>query len=334
MINHYKIKIKMEKLNFAIIVILLLFILILFFIDVCGGDRVGDCQLSGCVYNHDGTPVPNGVIVNVEWNGRNYTTTTKSCSCCCGSNGNYYSIQSWQMGWVCYDGLFTNASAEYNGYYGENSKYVDDDYPTGLDIYLTESVGCTEVSYTINFSEGAGQLDQWWIGISIPLCINETDISEILSGIDGQYDSVERLVPGINKDYEQFLPALPFPPISTFTTMDDGIEYQIHFTTRNPNNITFNGICCPGNKTVTLSPGWNTFGWASLETRNITDVLSPIAGQYDSVERLVPGINKDYEQFLPALPFQPISTFTTFEPGRGYQIHIPGNQNVTFTYSY
>ncbi|ODS36595.1 hypothetical protein BEH94_04095 [Candidatus Altiarchaeales archaeon WOR_SM1_SCG] len=336
MINKCKIyhKNKIRGVKIKIGYVSLLFLSLLFLsLTAHAQQHIGDnCLVFGCVYNADSTPVPEGVVVNIEYNGNKYQTATYNHQCWCGrENGNYYQITSDQMDWQCHDGIFVNASANHNGYYGENSMYVNTKYPTFLDIYLTESVGCTDTSYTLNFSEWAGQWDQWWIGISIPLCIDETNISEILSGIAGQYDRVERLKQQQRKGYESFLPM--FPPIaSEFTTMDDGIEYQIHFIVPNPNNITINGKFCSLNETITLHPGWNPFGWPCSGTVNISEILSGIAGDYDRVERLKKGPRKQYESFLPMFP--PIaSEFTTFEPWGGYQIHITADHDVTLNYN-
>jgi len=333
MINKCKIyhKNKIRGVKIKIGYVSLLFLSLLFLsLTAHAQQHIGDnCLVFGCVYNADSTPVPEGVVVNIEYNGNKYQTATYKHQCWCGSNGNYYKITSDQMDWQCHDGIFVNASAEYNRYYGENFMYVNTKYPTFLEIYLTESVGCTNASYTLNFSEGAGQWDQWWIGISIPLCIDETNISEILSGIDGQYDRVERLKVGPNKQYEVYNPI--FPMFSHFTTLDDGIEYQIRFNVSNPNNITINGKFCSLNETITLHPGWNPFGWPCSETVNISDVLSSIVGDYDRVERLKSGQNKQYEVYNPLFPM--FSHFTTFDPWKGYQIRINADHDVTLKYN-
>ena len=156
--------------------------------------------------------------------------------------------------------------------------------------------------------------------ISQPLVQDDNSVSSVLSSIDGNYSVVYRQNL-VTKAWERYVS--PTYPLNDFDTMDPGRGYDVRVT----GNCTWiaEATTCP-TMNIQLFTGANLVGWPSMNTMNVADALTSIAGNYSVVYRQNL-VTKAWERYVS--PTYPLNDFDTMDPGRGYDVRV--TENCTWT---
>ena len=149
--------------------------------------------------------------------------------------------------------------------------------------------------------------------ISLPLVPEDNSTSSVLSSIAGKYSYVYRQNV-TTKQFEKYNPVAP-PFANDFNEMDPGRLYDV--VAKEDCTWPHSGTT-PANMNILLYTGRNYVGWPSMNTENITDALTSIAGKYSYVYRQNL-TTKQFEKYNPSAP--PFANdFNEMEPTRGYDI--------------
>ena len=142
----------------------------------------------------------------------------------------------------------------------------------------------------------------------VPRQLENTEITAVLSSIDGKYDSIWRY--DSNPGWRWYLSNAP--EISNLWEMESGIGYWIEIT--EACSLTIEGT--QPQTAISLSAGWNLVGYGSRTSDYIADCMTSIAGQYISVWEYdaVDG----WQWYLAAAPGS--SNLDSMRPGYGYWI--------------
>ncbi|MGB7532571.1 MAG: DUF3344 domain-containing protein [Halobacteriota archaeon] len=158
--------------------------------------------------------------------------------------------------------------------------------------------------------------------ISLPLVPDDNSTSSVLTSIAGKYSYVYRQNL-TTKQFETYNPSAP-PFANDFNEMDPGRLYDVVTT---EDSLWSHDGTTPANMNILLCTGRNYVGWPSMNTENITDALTSIAGKYSYVYRQNL-TTKQFETYNPSAP--PFANdFNEMEPTRGYDIVT--TQDCTWT---
>jgi len=151
-------------------------------------------------------------------------------------------------------------------------------------------------------------LELGWDLISLPLQPENTEVTAVLSSIEGKYDSIWRY--DSNPGWRWYLPNAP--EISNLWEMESGIGYWIETT--EACSLTIQGT--QPQTAIPLSEGWNLVGYGSQTSDDIEDCMTSIAGLYISVWEYdaVDG----WQWYMSASPDG--SNLDSMRPGFGYWI--------------
>ena len=158
-----------------------------------------------------------------------------------------------------------------------------------------------------------------WNLISLPLAPLHTAVTEILAAIAGSYDLVYNYDASDTTDpWKKYDIAQP-PFLNDLTVITESMGLWLHATS--PASLTVTGTI-PISPSVSLLPGWNLVGCASLTPRPITESLSTCSGTYDLAYTYVASDTLDpWKKFDTAQP-PFLNDLVTCDPGRGYWIHV------------
>ncbi|MBN1873870.1 MAG: hypothetical protein JXA33_06540 [Anaerolineae bacterium] len=164
-----------------------------------------------------------------------------------------------------------------------------------------------------------------WNLFSIDVTPPSPVISDVLSGLAGQYDLVLGFDGGPAGGGKTYDPSNP--GASDLTTMDVVHGYWIHITAATTQTLTLAYEPARDDTPIALYEGWNLVSYLPDRTMVITEALESISGDYDLV-RTFDGGAKTY------MPAQPqFSDLTEMEPGYAYWIKVSeGVGATTLTY--
>ena len=161
-----------------------------------------------------------------------------------------------------------------------------------------------QISYSI-------QLHSGWNLISLPIMPDDSDVLDVMSSVDENWNSVWSYEAGNWKRYDLTGPGF----LNDLTTMEPGKGYWINM--KSDDTLSVSGSE-PMVKSIPLSAGWNLVGYNSLSSMSTTDAMSSVAGNWNSVWSYENGNWKRYDLTGPDF----LNDLTTMEPGKGYWIDM------------
>jgi hypothetical protein len=166
-----------------------------------------------------------------------------------------------------------------------------------------------------------------WNLVSIPVRPPNTATANALSSISGHYDMVWAYdATNASNPWKKYKPGAP-SYANTLTSVTERMGLWIHATSAT--TLTLVGQI-QASSSIPLVTGWNLVGYATTQTKPITEALTSIAGTYLQVQSYdVTDVADPWKLFDPAVP-PPINDLTRLEPGRGYWIKLsqPGTLNM------
>jgi hypothetical protein len=160
-------------------------------------------------------------------------------------------------------------------------------------------------------------LEKGWNLISLPLVQKDTNISEVLISIDGDYDIVQWY------DAEQ---GIWRSSTGDLTDINRTMGFWIHM--KNSANLKIVGSLLDSTD-IALYEGWNLVGYPTFKQRELNDALSGINWQavqsYDSLDSVDP-----WKHNNPNKP-ENMNELNEMQPGRGYWIYMIINDTWTRT---
>ncbi len=157
-----------------------------------------------------------------------------------------------------------------------------------------------------------------WNLISLPLLPYDTNLTQALQSIDGQYDMVRYFDSSNSSDpwkmYSSFKPL----GLSDLRTIDSKMGIWIHMLSSTV--LPVNGSV-PLVTEIDLHSGWNLIGYPSLTDRRIEDVFAGLP-----LERIESFDENAGPHFL-----QRLDTTGYLAPGKGYWIRVSGDCNLTIS---
>ena len=160
-----------------------------------------------------------------------------------------------------------------------------------------------------------------WNLVSIPVQPVDPTPAAVLDSIRDDYDVAYTY--SANLGWQRYEPGAP-GFVNTLAAITPSQGVWIHATTAT--TLTVSGTV-PLSTTIPLAAGWNLIGYPSLQTRPITEVLSPIVQYcnavytYDAVDQADP-----WKKYVPG---DLSSDLTQMEPGHGYWVSV--SQNCVLT---
>jgi hypothetical protein len=154
-----------------------------------------------------------------------------------------------------------------------------------------------------------------WNLISLPLMPEDTNITSLLSPINGNYSIVwEYNASDTSDHWKKYDPSVPFG--NDLTNMEPGKGYWIVMTSDDTLPIS---RAVPESVDIDLKIGWNLVGFNSLDSKPIAEALSSINGNYSIVWAYNASDTTDHwKKYDPSVPFG--NDLINMEPGRGYWI--------------
>jgi parallel beta-helix repeat protein len=210
-----------------------------------------------------------------------------------------------------------NNNNHWNTTYPEGGNYWSDytgvDYykGPGQDIIGSDGIGDTE--YSIDFNsidhyplmweykplDNYTILKEGWNLISIPLIQLDQNLIKVIKTIDGYYSTVQwHDITDINDFWKHSNVGKSFG--NDLSVLNESMGFWIYITQ-------------PGNKSITLHPGWNMVGYPSLINRTRDNALNNIDFNTD--------VDAIWTFNAVAQTWQEIGPGDSFELGRGYWIH-------------
>lgn len=132
----------------------------------------------------------------------------------------------------------------------------------------------------VNHSCSAVFLEGWNL-VSNPCETENKSVNFVLSSIQGNYSSVHGYDVNDETDHwKAYNPYLPSWVINDLTDISDLKGYWINM--KNESNFHVNGTLTQPNM-IPLSQGWNLIGYPANDSKNITEALEPVSGNYEIV---------------------------------------------------
>jgi predicted secreted protein len=154
-------------------------------------------------------------------------------------------------------------------------------------------------------------LEEGWNLISLPLAHKDTNISEVLRSIDGDYNLVQ---------WYDANEGIWCSSTTDLTEINRTMGLWIHMN--NSSMLTIIGSV-PESTDITLYEGWNLVGYPSLKTRNLNDALSGIEWQavqcYDASDAVDPWKHNN------TMKFEIMNDLKEMQPDCGYWVYVTVN---------
>jgi len=150
-----------------------------------------------------------------------------------------------------------------------------------------------------------------WNMISLPLMPKDTDVLDLLSSVEDNWNSVWAYECGKWEHYDRAGPNF----LNDLSTLEPGKGYWINMGFNDTLSVSGSELT---NKSIPLSSGWNFVGYNSLCSRSITDAMNSVAGNWNSVWTYEDGRWKHYDLSGPVF----LNDLTTMRPGKGYWIKM------------
>ncbi len=156
-------------------------------------------------------------------------------------------------------------------------------------------------------------LEEGWNLVSFPQKVSETDLQNVLSSIEGDYDALQYYNTSDTKDFWKHKHVLKPPNLNDFHEVDNKMGFWVHVTLPGGTTLVINGTPPSNTQNISLYPGWNLVGYPSLSSRSRTEALNNLnfSEEVDSIWTF----NATLQQW------QKIGSSDYFEVGRGYYIH-------------
>jgi hypothetical protein len=152
-----------------------------------------------------------------------------------------------------------------------------------------------------------------WNLISVPFIQSNSNLSSVLSPIDGSYDAVQWFNVSDTPDPWKHHHISKPSHLNDLTDINHTIGFWIHIIDPGYTYFDYNGIPPSSNQTIQLHEGWNMIGYPSLRGYNRTAGLN----------NLIFGTDIDAIQWYDTLTgtWHLMGPNDTFEIGRGYWMH-------------
>lgn len=169
-------------------------------------------------------------------------------------------------------------------------------------------------NFTINTSQSYGiQLYEGWNLISIPFIQMDTDISSVLSSINGSYDAVQWYDAADAYDYWKHYHISKPSHLNDLESIDHKTGIWVHVTQPGGVLLQCSGIIPAENQSITLKTGWNLIGYPSLSNKTRDVALNNLTFDIE--------VNAIWTYNASRQKWEQIGEFYSFERGRGYWIH-------------
>jgi hypothetical protein len=165
------------------------------------------------------------------------------------------------------------------------------------------------LSPTIGVCESASvSLVKGWNLISIPVQVENDDISSVLTSLNGKYEAVYAFDNGTSK-YKAYIPE----STNELTIMRPGSGYWVYMKVEASLMVT--GL--KADNCLEVSPGWNLVGFNRLDSMPTGEATKSIVGKFSSIYSFDP-FSKKYIGYIPNGSNQ----LTRLQPGNGYWIYF------------
>jgi parallel beta-helix repeat protein len=160
-------------------------------------------------------------------------------------------------------------------------------------------------------------LSRGWNLISIPNILSDKNLSNVLSSINGSYDSVQYYnVSDVSDHWKHHHDSKP-DKLNDLVNLDHINGFWLHVTTLDGVLFKYSGTQPTSNQTIQLHPGWNMVGYPSLTSHNRTKGLNNLTFD-DQVDAIWSwdAANQKMEE---------MGESDNFMMGKGYYIHAKTN---------
>jgi len=156
-------------------------------------------------------------------------------------------------------------------------------------------------------------LYEGWNLICIPFIHTDTDISSVLSSINGSYDAVQWYNVSDTSDHWKHNHILKPSQLNDLYDINHTMGFWIHVTEPDGVLFEYSGLKPTQNQTINLDIGWNLVGYPSLSNKNRTDALNNINFGSD--------VDAIWTYNSVSQKWDEITESDNFQVGRGYWIH-------------
>jgi hypothetical protein len=184
--------------------------------------------------------------------------------------------------------------------------YTSDMWNTTAPNWVWNFTIDTTLGYSIQLYEG-------WNLISIPFIQSDTDISRVLSSINGSYDAVQWYDVSDGFDLWKHHSISKPSYLNDLESIDHKMGFWVHITQSGGVLLQCSGIIPSENESITLKPGWNFVGYPSLSNRTRTLSLNNLTFDLE--------VDAIWTYNASSQKWEQIGEFDYFERGRGYWIH-------------
>jgi hypothetical protein len=288
-------------------------------VDVIAGATTADIdaalggygKISGAVTGPDGTTAISGIDVDVwkhntvwmDWEWVSYGTTD--------SAGDYEA-----------NGLETaDYRVEFSDFLGQfATEFYDDqtDLESGADVHVELGATTTGIDASLDLAAMSVDLPLVadWNLVSLSVSPDDPAPGVILSPIDGNYERIWAYDACDSSDpWKVYDPDIP---ASDLDALDEIRGHWLLATS--PVTLTVNGVR-PLETDVPLCVGWNLIGYAAGTSRDVTEVLAEIEGEYDLVFGYdAADLLDPWKKYDPAAPFG--NDLDEMQPGFAYWIRM------------
>jgi parallel beta-helix repeat protein len=220
---------------------------------------------------------------------------------------------------------YWNASYPTGGNYWSDYTGVDLKQGENQDIPGSDEIGDTPYK-NINGNSGAWDyyplmnhigdiffLKQGWNLISIPFIQSDSNLTNVLTSIDGYYDAVQYYDVRDSSDSWKHYHISKQPHLIDFYTIDHFKGFWIHITESDDVPFGYQGTQLTSNQTIILHPGWNMVGYPSLTNHNRTEGLNNLTFN-DQVDAI-------WSYNVTTQKWEKMGESDYFQIGIGYYIH-------------
>jgi hypothetical protein len=138
-------------------------------------------------------------------------------------------------------------------------------------------------------------------------------VPTVLASIAGKYTQVVAYIASTGQ-WKTYVVGEPINPLENMTPT---MGYWIYVNQTGGVNLTINGTQL-SNTTWVLYQGWNLIGYPSLTTRNVSNALSTIDGNYTQLVVYIASTGQ-WKTYVVGEPINPLENMT---PGYGYWIYV------------
>jgi parallel beta-helix repeat protein len=220
---------------------------------------------------------------------------------------------------------YWNASYPTGGNYWGDYTGVDLKQGEKQDVPGSDEIGDTPYK-NINGNSGAWDyyplmthigdiiyLKQGWNLISIPFIQSDTNLSNVLSSIDGFYDAVQYYV-GDSSDSWNHYHVSKGSNLNDLDRIDHFMGFWIHIMESEDVPFIYPGSQPNSNQTISLYPGWNMVGYPSLSSYNRTEGLNNLT--FDT------HVDAIWSYDTASQKWEEMDESDYFQIGKGYYIYV------------